>query len=135
MFRCYVHNYLSSRTIFSSCLTKAKRHDGARRMRKRSMGHVMLAQANLYAGFVLTQSCTQPFWCFCRLGPHFQKNPRKQPHRVTKCHIVYLLYHYYYYTVVHGWGTGGTRPPTFHRGGDSIGIVPPLFSSEKLRCI
>jgi len=29
---------------------------------------------------------------------------------------------------------GGTCPPTFQGGGDSIGIVPPpLFSSEKLR--
>ena len=32
-------------------------------------------------------------------------------------------------------GDGGTRPPHFSGWGDSIEIVPPLFSSEKLRGI
>ena len=38
-------------------------------------------------------------------------------------------------TGVDRWGAGGTRPPTFQGGGDSIQIVPPLFISEKLRGI
>ena len=41
------------------------------------------------------------------------------------------------YTGVDRWGTGGdaSPPPHFSGWGDSIGIVPPLFRSEKLRGI
>ena len=38
-------------------------------------------------------------------------------------------------TGVDRWGTGGTCPSHFSEWGDSIRIVPPLFSSEKLRGI
>ena len=34
-----------------------------------------------------------------------------------------------------GGGRGGTRPPTFQRGGQHRNCPPPLFSSEKLRGI
>ena len=38
-------------------------------------------------------------------------------------------------TGVDRWGTGGDASPHVSTWGDSIGIVPPLFSSEKLRGI
>ena len=43
----------------------------------------------------------------------------------SHCGLVYVLMGLHRGTGVDRWGTGGTRPPTFHGAGDSIGIAPP----------